>query len=280
MHVFGSAGRSVLVPQPSIGYGYQPLPPEVAARLRIAAPDPMPGTLAGPLPGSAKQPQSGRPYSYRCAAHRAFESTEPICPACGHGHFVKPIVPVAAPVRRRLTEAEQQLLEEEAAASMRALTWERDAQRKASLRTGSHIIATASCRGTLDKPRDALGRFAPPNLERSAPHPDEQMTDAQVRATVRRALSHCPRGARSPLARLLGWQGRWALNTARAVSKGIAMLPDATRRRVSRRLHELLRGEWTLIETGNSTRTGRPSHEFVRRIKGARSPRGVVLFNP
>ncbi len=96
-------------------------------------------------------------------------------------------------------------------------------------------------------------------------HPDERLTEAEVRAHLREVLSRLPQGSKKPFARLCGYRAKWALHTLRGVAKGRAMLPDASRIRLSRLLNELFRGEWLLIETGMLTTAGRPSHAWRRR---------------
>jgi hypothetical protein len=95
-------------------------------------------------------------------------------------------------------------------------------------------------------------------------HPDERMTEAEVRAGLGEVLSHLPFGSKKPFARLCGYRGKWGLHALRGVAKGRALLPEACRKRLSRILNEVLRGEWVLIETGMLTTAGKPSHAWRR----------------
>jgi hypothetical protein len=94
-------------------------------------------------------------------------------------------------------------------------------------------------------------------------HPDERMTEAEVRAALRDVLSHIPFGSKKPLARLCGYRGRWSLHTLKGVAKDRAMLPEACRIRLSRTLNQFLRGEWILVKTGMRTADSCPSHEWL-----------------
>ncbi len=94
-------------------------------------------------------------------------------------------------------------------------------------------------------------------------HPDELLTESEVRAKLRDVLSHLPFGSKKPLARLCGYRGRWSLHTLKGVAKDRAMLPEACRIRLSRTLNQFLRGEWILVKTGMRTANGCPSHEWL-----------------
>jgi hypothetical protein len=115
-------------------------------------------------------------------------------------------------------------------------------------------------------PRDEVGHFVPIKVVRAHPviHPDEALPDAIVRSRLRRVLSHLPKGAKRPLARLCGYRGRWCLHSLRGVAKRSALLPEPCRRRISRVLVMLERGEYALMETGQLRTAGRPSHQWVR----------------
>jgi hypothetical protein len=118
--------------------------------------------------------------------------------------------------------------------------------------------------GSLGRDRDERGRFNrdPLRVQSIENYPDEQMPEAEVRSRLRRVLSHLPKGSKRPFARLCGYRGKWALHTLRGVAKGRAMLPEASRRRLSRKLNQLFRGEWILVKTGMRTTAGRPSHAW------------------
>jgi hypothetical protein len=118
---------------------------------------------------------------------------------------------------------------------------------------------------SLRRARDKRGRILPERWRvQPATHPDELMTETEVREKLRRVLSHLPRGSKKPFARLCGYRGKWALHTLRGVAKGRAMLPEASRMCLSRILNQLFRGEWVLIKTGMLTTAGHPSHAWRR----------------
>jgi hypothetical protein len=134
--------------------------------------------------------------------------------------------------------------------------------------------------GSLALPdRDARGRFVP---DLCTVHPDDELEDELmpellVRSELRKLLSHLPRGTKKPLARACGYRGKWALHTLRGVAKGRGLLPDACRRRISRVLNAIQRGELILVQVGPpNPRPGRPSRDWVRR--SAASERRQVAF--
>jgi hypothetical protein len=141
-------------------------------------------------------------------------------------------------------------------------------------------VKLSTGRSLLERPRDRWGRFVKdPERTVQDEHPDEAMTEAEVRALLRRVLSHLPKGSKKPFARLCGYRGRWALHSLRGVGKGRTMLPEAARRRLSRTLTEVFRGEWVLIETDQMATAGRCSHAWRRANNLPRSRPGVP-FTP
>jgi hypothetical protein len=114
----------------------------------------------------------------------------------------------------------------------------------------------------------------PPKMERSdrgtflplPPKPetdDESMTDDEVRSTLKRILSHLPRGAKRPFAKLCGFGGKWYLHSMKSIAKGEGMLVDARRRKCSRTIRQVMRGEWVLVRTGCTQRDHKPFMEWV-----------------
>jgi hypothetical protein len=127
--------------------------------------------------------------------------------------------------------------------------------------------------------RDGQGRYAArPVAAQATGTDDETMSDTEVRAVLRRVLSHCPKGSKKPLARLCGYRGKWALHTAKGVAQGRAMLPDACRRRVSRVLRLVIDGEVVLVRTGQLPTAGGSPYAWVRKNSGSSAKR--VDFRP
>lgn len=207
----------------------QALPPRVVAHLRSASLV-APGSPV-PDPTRPKTAQSRHAlHTWRCTAHGIFRSETGQCPSGCSRVFAEPLWDLGAQPARPVPQA----------------------TRAVSL---------------LMPDRDERGRFlSDPHTSRAAlPHRDETMSATDVRVQLRRLLSHLPRGAARPLARLCGYRGRWCLHSLRGVAKGGALLPEACRRRISRILSQVLRHDLVLIETGRSREAGCPSHAWCRR---------------
>lgn len=104
-------------------------------------------------------------------------------------------------------------------------------------------------------------------------HPDEGMPEAQVRAGLRKLWFASPRGCRTQLARMLGFSGRHACASLRGlVKRGTPMLP-AIRRRASRLLWAIERGDLVIVELPLRHSEGKP----VRRWRAVRAVPGIVV---
>jgi len=105
------------------------------------------------------------------------------------------------------------------------------------------------------------------------------LPEEEVRATLRRILSHCPAGSKKPLARLCGYRGEWALHSLRGVAKGRAMLPEAVRYRLSPILRQIMQGQLVPTRTGQLHTAGRPSMTWAR-ADSAAAQHSRVSFTP
>jgi len=90
----------------------------------------------------------------------------------------------------------------------------------------------------------------PPKPVRLPPAPDERLPAEAVRAALRQHLAQAPHGGKRPLALALGFRGRWALHSLRSIACGRGYLFEAVRRRLSRAIQQLERGELVLVPTG------------------------------
>jgi hypothetical protein len=103
--------------------------------------------------------------------------------------------------------------------------------------------------GSLPSPRISPLLPRQPRIVRK-PEPDERLPADHVRAQLLRLLDELPHGAKRPLALALGFRGRWARQSLRSIVKGRGNLFEAVRRRLSRRLLALQRGELIVVPTG------------------------------
>jgi len=76
------------------------------------------------------------------------------------------------------------------------------------------------------------------------------MSAEQVRAALRELLARAPHGGKRPLALALGFRGRWALHSLRSIASGRGYLFESMRRRLSRGVQQLQRGDLILVPTG------------------------------
>lgn len=94
--------------------------------------------------------------------------------------------------------------------------------------------------------RDARGRILSSSPQ--IPGPDERMPEQEVRDRLRALYGQSPRGSLGPLARLFGYRSN-PRQSLRTVAKGTGVLPEAMRRRISRVLLQIERGEVVCRET-------------------------------
>ena len=226
------------------GYS-QALAPKIIAQLRsvglVQAPEPI--AYCRPPPKALPPP---RPR-WRCAAHGELTSSDGECPYGCCPEFLRPIAAPPPPHRRPWYEddLEPPLVE-----------------RRSPERSARDKVPTGN---VLTRRRDRRGRFLVDEIQPSPPRPDEQMTETQVRTNLWRLFSHLPTGSKAPLSRLCGYRGPWALQTFRGVAKGRAMLPETGRRRISRVLRQIERGELVLVKTAQLSHAGRPVYVWERR---------------
>ena len=190
--------------------------------------------------------------SYWCRLHGTFRSLTGQCRwGCG-GHRVVKWIPRAAQQEKSTTELVLEAIERETAPR---------------LPTGGYPTRSpdaASYDQALGRERDRRGRFLPYADDGSPPHPDERMSDPEVRMRLRQLLSHLPRGSKKGFARLC-YRGRSALSTVRGVAYRDGLLPDACRRRISRVLYQIGRRELVLVKTAQCSPTGRPIYVWQPR---------------
>jgi len=76
------------------------------------------------------------------------------------------------------------------------------------------------------------------------------MAPDAVRTALRQILAEMPYGGKRPLAKALGFRGRWALHSLRSIARGRGYLFEGMRRRLSRGVQQLQRGDLILVPTG------------------------------
>lgn len=113
--------------------------------------------------------------------------------------------------------------------------------------------------------RDARGRIlrSSPVVETA----DEKLSEAQVRERLKRLYAQSPHGSLAGLGRVCGYRSAYARQTLRQVAKGTGKLMEANRRRISRVLNQIERGELVCTDTGKR-RSGYPVYIWEHRARG------------
>ena len=228
------------------GYS-QALAPSLVAQLKTSGVIQTPEPIAYCRPPPKPQPEPPPLPRWRCAAHGELSSGGCICPYGCCPEFVQRIAdpPTPRPPSWYADDSEPQPVDR--------------------LAPGRLTRDTAPTNHVLSRRHDHRGRFLADETHPSPPHPDEQMTETQIRTELRRLYCHLPTGSKAPLSRLCGYRGPWALHTFRGVAKGRALLPDVCRRRISHVLRQIERGELMMVKTAQLSRTGRPVYDWERR---------------
>lgn len=111
-----------------------------------------------------------------------------------------------------------------------------------------------------ERERDARGRFVAEPRELHQPDDPAVLSDAQIRAGLRKLWYASPKGCKARLARLCGYRGSHARRTLRGVVRGTAQLLDAQRRHISVVLRAINREELVLVKTDLLHSDGRHVH--------------------
>lgn len=117
-------------------------------------------------------------------------------------------------------------------------------------RVRPEIIVDCEQQSELEPSRDQAQAPARRRLPLGPPEADETMPREEIRTQLRHLLGSVPYGGKRPLARALGFNGRWCLHHLRSAAAGRAWIFEPERRRLSRMLMAIDRGELGIQETG------------------------------
>lgn len=121
--------------------------------------------------------------------------------------------------------------------------------------------------------RDARGRLlpGPPRAEAAE---DERLTADEVRERMRALIAQSPRGSLGGLARACGYRSSPRASLRTAVS-GRGRLLETSRRRISRVLQQIERGELVCVEVVGKRRGAYPVYVWEHRERPRRGPASI-----
>ena len=129
----------------------------------------------------------------------------------------------------------------------------------------------------IDLGRDARGQFTA--TDRPEPEGDEQMAPEVVRGELLKLMTQSAKGSLGALAHLCGFRHKRGKRcscrqTLWSIARGSGHLMEASRRRISRVLNQIERGEIVCVDTGKRW-AGYPVYVWEQRERPAAAPASI-----